>query len=245
MIQYLMIWIVFNNLSTTIDLTSGWGFSAWIESDTTSILFDTGSDGKILLDNMKKLKLDPADLELIVISHPHWDHTGGLEELAKNIKPSIPVFVPETAFPELSKEFPTLDLVSVSDKIELGDNLYSSGEMKVQYFDHILPEQALFIDTSEGLIVITGCAHPGIENIVSRAKELFPDRAIQLVTGGFHLGSSTKYQIEKCIETLQRFGVKKVAPSHCTGNLAIEMFKTSWQDNYLDLSLGKKFELKK
>lgn len=95
-------------------------------------------------------------------------------------------------------------------------------------------EQALVVATCEGLVVMTGCVHPGILSIVHRVISLFPDQAIALVMGGgFHLMSASEEEIGRIVQTFRRHGVKRVAPSHCSGDVARARFHAAYGDDYI------------
>jgi 7,8-dihydropterin-6-yl-methyl-4-(beta-D-ribofuranosyl)aminobenzene 5'-phosphate synthase len=96
-------------------------------------------------------------------------------------------------------------------------------------------EQSLVIETSEGLVVITGCAHPGIVGIVSAAAE---GGDIGLVIGGFHLKDDSATEIDEVIADLQALGVKRVAPTHCTGDEARERFRAVFGDGFVPVGVG-------
>ena len=99
-------------------------------------------------------------------------------------------------------------------------------------------DRALIID-DDFPKVITGCGHYGIENIVKISKKII-NKDIKYAIGGFHLLHKQKDEILQTIKTLKELGVKKVLPTHCTGNLAIEMYKESFADNYIEGGVGSK-----
>ena len=99
-------------------------------------------------------------------------------------------------------------------------------------------EQALVISTDRGLVVVTGCAHPGIVQMVTRAKELFGGR-VHLVMGGFHLGGKSSVELEAVLADFRRLGVEKVAPCHCTGDQAIAMFAAEYDGDFIQSGVGR------
>ena len=105
-----------------------------------------------------------------------------------------------------------------------------------------IKEQALIVDTPQGLIVMTGCAHPNVADMAERAKE-YLHKNIYLLMGGFHLGGRTDPEIRAIIKRLKALGVRKVAPSHCTGDNAIRLFRDAWQDDFIDGGLGAVIEV--
>jgi 7,8-dihydropterin-6-yl-methyl-4-(beta-D-ribofuranosyl)aminobenzene 5'-phosphate synthase len=94
------------------------------------------------------------------------------------------------------------------------------------------------VRTDEGLVVVTGCAHPGIVEIVRRAKALSGD-PFYLVLGGFHLGGKSRREMEGILSEFRRLGVRKVAPCHCTGEQAIRMFRQEYGEDYLQAGAGR------
>ena len=108
--------------------------------------------------------------------------------------------------------------------------------------DAPLSEQAMVLDLPKGLHIIVGCSHPGIVAIVERVREMFPDKTISLVAGGFHLRSTGEEEIWRIASDLERLGVQKIAPSHCTGALAEQIFRERWGQNFLDFKLGDRIE---
>jgi len=108
----------------------------------------------------------------------------------------------------------------------------------------VLPrEQSLVIKTEKGNIVITGCAHPGIVNIVRKAKAILP-KEIHLVFGGFHLQRTSEVELKQIINEFRTLDVKKVGPTHCTGERAIQMFKQAYGPHFVQMGVGRtlKFE---
>ena len=107
-----------------------------------------------------------------------------------------------------------------------------------------IKEQALLIETSQGIILITGCAHPGIVDIVKKAKDVLK-KDIYLVFGGFHLVETSANQVNRIIAEFEDLGVQKVGATHCTGDEAIELFKKAYGENFVALGVGKRITVDK
>jgi len=120
------------------------------------------------------------------------------------------------------------DFVDISSPTKISDFVFSTGELYGPP-----KEQSLVINSKKGLIVITGCAHPGIVNIVKKAKEMFPEKNIYLVLGGFHFPPA------KIISEFKNLKVEKVAPSHCSGDKIRELFKQKYKENLIENGVGK------
>jgi 7,8-dihydropterin-6-yl-methyl-4-(beta-D-ribofuranosyl)aminobenzene 5'-phosphate synthase len=122
--------------------------------------------------------------------------------------------------------------VDISGAIEISDSIFTTGEL------HGPPkEQSLIINSKRGLVVITGCAHPGVVNIVKEAKDLMK-KEVYLVVGGFHHPSMA------VVKKFRELGVKKVAPSHCTGDSVREAFKEEYKEDFIEYGVGKIIEIK-
>jgi 7,8-dihydropterin-6-yl-methyl-4-(beta-D-ribofuranosyl)aminobenzene 5'-phosphate synthase len=201
-------------------------------------LFDTGTKSDILFHNINKLNVNPKDVELIAISHIHGDHTGGLSAfLEKNNKVIVylPVSFPGEFVSRVEKA--GAKTITVDKPVEICKGVSLTGEMGVQ-----IKEQSLVLNTSKGLVVVTGCAHPGIVGIVKRAREVI-DKKIYLVCGGFHLLSKSEDEINKIISQFKDLGVMKVGATHCTGDKAIELFKKAYKENFVRMGVGKVIEI--
>ncbi len=214
--------IVYDNNVHDPALRTDWGFSCWIESGETTVLFDTGGDGATLLGNLTGLGLDPQTIDLVVLSHAHGDHTGGLAGLLETgIKPTV--YVPAAFSDPFKADMRArTGLVEITDPTEIAPGVYTTGQMG----DGIV-EQALIVRASAGWVVVTGCAHPGIAAMVRRAKEVTGGE-ISLVMGGFHLGSASRLQINDLVAEFRQMGVQQVAPCHCTGDQARQMFAQAY-----------------
>jgi len=229
----LTITVVYDNMVYEQGLGTGWGYAAVVERRGAVLLFDTGGDGATLMANLRQLGVDPRRIMAIVLSHAHGDHTGGLDSLLSlGIRPTVHVL---PSFPQDLKVHAGQWTVvhDVSPGEELADGVFTTGEVVGG-----VPEQALVIHTGQGLVVLTGCAHPGVVTLVSRAAEQ-QAAGVHLVMGGYHLGSTSDREVEGMIADLQQTGVQYVAPSHCTGDRAIELFARAFGERYLRSGVGR------
>ena len=196
--------ILYDN-SANPGLKSGWGFSCLVDSGQ-KILFDTGDNGEKLMYNFEKLNIDPKSVDKVVLSHNHWDHVDGLEGFQK-LNHKAEVIYPE-AFSQLT---------------EISTGVYSTGALGM-----LIKEQALIVKAVKGNIVITGCAHPGLEKIlkaVGQAGEIYG------VLGGFH-GFSNLDELE---------GVRLIGPCHCTQYK--QEIKERYPGEFIDIKAGSIIEV--
>lgn len=174
--------------------TSDHGFSCFIETNEEKILFDTGTDGKILLENMKLLEKDPTTLSKVLISHEHYDHNGGVPQL-------IPFLPKDTTIYRLepNNHHSPVTEKQIKEPIPITQNISSTGRLQGSPVD----EQSLLLNTKEGIVVLTGCSHPGVGHILQAAEK--QGKVIGLI-GGFH-GFSDLKQLES---------LDFIYPCHCT-----------------------------
>ena len=230
--------ILFDNFSDDPGFTTGWGFSALLETRDHTLLFDTGADGGILLENMRLLGKDPLDIDVVVISHAHADHTGGLQALLDlGIRPTFYLL---SAFPDQLKEglAPRGEVMEAVAGQEIIPGVFTTGMV-----GSTIPEQALILKTAEGLIVLTGCAHPGIVEMAERTRDLFPD-PLRAVLGGFHLMQAPEERILSVINDLQAMGIQEAGPTHCSGETAMNLFSEAFGEGYLTMGVGKVLTLR-
>jgi len=233
-LKKLTITVTYDNNRYKQGLETAWGFAASITGAEKTILFDTGGNGSLLLNNMQKLEIEPNSVDIVVLSHIHGDHTGGLGSfLEKN--PNVTIYLPES-FPKRFKDNAQArgaKIVDVNEPMKICEEVYSTGQL-----GKWIKEQSLIIRTDKGLIVITGCAHPGIVKIVNAAKDLIRDD-ILLIMGGFHLEWATRGKIERIISTFKQWHVRYVAPCHCSGDKTRSLFEKHFGKNYINVGAGK------
>ena len=231
--------IVYDNNPFDNRLRTAWGFSCLIRLPAKTILFDTGGDSPTLLHNMRQLQIDPGEVDIVVLSHIHGDHVGGLSGFLEE-NSAVTVYLPQS-FPQSFKD----EVKSLGAKVEevyeargLFSGVYTTGEL-----GNGTKEQSLIVTTGKGLVIITGCAHPGVANIIRVAKDVVPDDRVYLVTGGFHLAGASSAQIESVIQEFSQLSVENVAPCHCSGDETRRLFKESYGEGYLESGVGKRVPL--
>ena len=199
-----------NKIAKDIEgLRAGWGFSCFIQTQEKNILFDTGWDGDMLISNMKLLDINPKDIDLVVISHSHWDHCGGLAQLL-NLNPNLKTYIPQSFSKHQKEEIKKRsDTYEISKSGEICHGIYTTGEIEgslpVDKIETSIKEQSLIISTIKGLVVITGCAHSGINKILNSVNKL---GKIYGLLGGFH--NFGEYNLLK--------NISLIVPTHCTKN---------------------------
>ena len=225
--------IIYDNTIKTDGLTSDWGFSLMIIGLESEVLFDAGAKPEIFESNFRKMNLDASEVGFIVLSHEHGDHTQGISGFAK-MKKNIPVVIPESFSGEYKNGLVKsgFEPVLVSGPALICKNLYSSGE-----FAGPIPEQALVLNTSKGLVVFTGCSHPGIIKMLREIKSSF-NKNIYIVMGGFHLLDKSEKEINDIIKEMKDLGIVKCGASHCTGDKQIKMFRDSFGSDFIELGVG-------
>ena len=227
--------IVFDNYPFQDDLKTLWGFACYIEIPGKTVLFDTGSNGRVLLENMQKLKKDIKKIDALFLSHHHWDHIGGLDSVIE-LNPKIDIIAPSSLSKLLIKDLRSM-VNNVSVISENGsavfDDIYTTGMMGDE-----VQEQSLIIDSDKGLIVITGCAHSGIVEIAKRAQAMLVKK-IALLVGGFHLMREDEARINRVINELKKMDIDYLCPTHCSGDRAKELFRSLFEEKYIEGGLGR------
>lgn len=225
--------ILYDNVAYYPGVQPAWGFSALISFQGKIILFDAGGKPDVLLANMRKLRISQASISDVFISHNHWDHAGGLFSfLARNHR--VKVYLPSSFSKTYQKEVLACgaECVRIGSFSEITRNIYSTGPL-----GEAIKEQALVIETPKGLIIMTGCAHPGIVKIIRTVKNKLK-KPIYAIIGGFHLAEKSRVEIDRIIAEFQRLGVVYSAPCHCTGEKAIKRFQAAYGENFISVGAG-------
>jgi 7,8-dihydropterin-6-yl-methyl-4-(beta-D-ribofuranosyl)aminobenzene 5'-phosphate synthase len=197
-------------------LASSWGLSLYVEIDSGEerhrILMDTSGSSDVLFSNAKKLEVELSDVEAVFVSHWHLDHCGSLRHVLPLLRRQTPVYVPSRN-PSGIRTIREAEGTPVvcSDPVHLMDGVMSTGELMGGVSEHSL----VINIRDKGLVVLSGCAHPGIVNIVKRAQQVSGVPRVYAVIGGFHI--SRKREGAEVAEFLHELGVKVVSPCHCTG----------------------------
>jgi len=252
MIQRLRITVLADNYVAVPGVLGEHGLSLLIEADGRRILFDTGQ-GKGLLGNADALGIDLSKIEAVVISHGHFDHTGGLAELLRNCSPDAMYLHPAALQPKYAKSDnlphrfigipePSREALSAlhnrvvwtESATEVVPSVWCTGEIPrlpangpkesgffldrdCQEPDPLADDQALYIETTNGLVVIAGCAHAGVANTLDRVAQLTGQDEFFGLVGGLHLWRSTRQELEANGNSIGRRKFRIIAPCHCTG----------------------------
>jgi len=207
--------IIYDNTAFRKDLQADWGFSALVEVKKRKILFDTGANGRILLSNMEKLKVNPEEIEDVFISHPHWDHTGSLSSFLR-LNNKVKLWIPSY----FSGAKDAREVIEVKKPRKLYEGIYSTGEL-----DGI--EQSLCVETEEGIVIIAGCSHPRMEHILKVASQF---GKVYGIIGGLH---ATKPESLKDLDL--------ICPTHCTQYKS--EIKYLYPEKYIEGGAGKIIEV--
>lgn len=218
-----------------------WGFSCLIDD---GVLFDTGENSETLAFNMGKMGVQAEKITKLVISHDHYDHTGGLKAVLEQ-NPNIKVYLLSDFSDELKMRVSSLDseIVENDDFIAIEDEIYTTGKIEGEYGGGLIPEQSMVIKGKEGLTIVTGCSHPLITDVVEIVKKNFPKEKISLVLGGFHLLEKSAREVEYIAEKMKELSVEKVGPTHCTGEEAINLFREKFGDRFVSVGAGAEIEI--
>ena len=262
--------ILIENTAYKTGLKIEHGLSFWIEYGNSKMLFDTGQSDSIL-HNAKILDIDLAKASAILLSHGHYDHTGGLL-FVLNVAPRAKIYLhPKATEPKFSLKNTNAKYIGMSDSskkaIQDSNILWTATPAQIfpgmsvtgqvprmndyedvggaffidencQKPDKLLDEQALFIESSNGLVVVFGCGHAGVVNILDYISKLTGEKNIYAVIGGMHLLNASPTRIENTIKAFKKYKIQKIMPLHCTGKKAIDAMKNAFGEKCLSLGAG-------
>ena len=246
------------------------GLALLINYSDRRILFDTGQSN-LLLKNAKMLDIDLANADVIVISHGHYDHTGGLSDVldiaskakiclhpaateakfSREVSGTKSIGMPDSAKKAIQSRhviwtatpahlFPGMSVTGqvtrLNDFEDVGGAFFV--DENCQKVDGLLDDQTLFIESGKGLVVVLGCAHSGVVNILDYVSRLTAQNKIYAVIGGMHLFNASHVRIENTIEAFRKYEIQKLVPLHCTGRTAMEDFKNAFGNKCLFLGAG-------
>lgn len=242
------------------ELYTEYGLSIYIEVDGKKILFDTGQSGDFI-DNAKDLGIDLKGLDYVIISHGHYDHSGGFERLIKEINPSINLYLGNPFEEQFLSEnniqvkYINEDILNIRENLivftnfnrnqefeNTNQNMYLKEDEEYKK-DMFLEEVSLGIKTNKGLVVIVGCSHAGIVNILDTITERI-DTNIYGVIGGIHLIKENDEKINKIIEYLKEKDIELIGACHCTGKQGETMLSQRLKGSFIDNNTGDTLYIK-
>jgi 7,8-dihydropterin-6-yl-methyl-4-(beta-D-ribofuranosyl)aminobenzene 5'-phosphate synthase len=260
-------------------LLGEWGLSFLVESDEAKVLFDTGQSFSTV-HNAELLDVDLSQVDKIVLSHGHFDHTGGLLLVLGKMGKEIEVIAhpdiwqakyaaregEEPRYIGIPFSRPELENLGArfkltTEPVAISNSIMTSGEVPmVTDYEDIEPflvvknngnfepdifrdDQALFIKTPAGLVVILGCAHRGIINTLYHAQKLSGVKQIDTVVGGSHLVNASEERIWQTIAALKELGVKRLGVCHCTGMAASAIMSQEFGERFFFNNAGTVLKL--
>jgi 7,8-dihydropterin-6-yl-methyl-4-(beta-D-ribofuranosyl)aminobenzene 5'-phosphate synthase len=223
---------LYDNTAAVPGVREDWGFACLVEAHGKRVLFDTGTKPDVLRHNAEALRVDLGRLDALVFSHDHTDHVGALPALGP--RPGLPLFYAQGFNSAAIGAFRNTGarLVPVSTSTEVAPGIRTSAE-----FGTSIKEEALLVDSADGLVVIVGCAHPGIVPMLTAIKAA-SGRPIHLVLGGLHLVQTPADDVRQIISSMKGLGVGRVGATHCTGPDAIKLFTEAFGDRYIAGGVG-------
>lgn len=278
MVNQLRITVLVENTAGDLGILAEHGLALWIEADGRRLLVDTGQ-GMVLEHNAKALGVDLGTADSVVLSHGHYDHTGGIAEASGRFRNAdlyvhpaafAPKFVRRDDGTSQSVSAPTVNQEGIRSQVarmvltagptQVAQGIWVTGEVPRSsgfedtggpfYLDQactaddpLVDDQAMYIDSSEGIVVVLGCAHAGLVNTLNYVARLAGQKRIHAVLGGMHLLRASDERMEKTIDALDRYQVRLIAPGHCTGLKAVAAMMNRWPDRFVSLMVGRRIAI--
>ncbi len=232
-----------DNLVYKRGLQAEHGLSFYIQINDINFLFDTGQSS-LFYENAVNMGIDLAKVSHIVISHGHYDHTGGLGTiLAKNS--SAQLYIKRLA---LQPQFRGSDNIGIPADIVIPENRTVFAEEGITEITENLflfsfsstDEQYLIYRENQSLTLITGCSHQGVENIIESTEKAFNGKITHLF-GGFHTSRHTREQLSRLATFINRSNLVNIGTNHCTGTESFSFLKGSVAKNIFYFGTGCTF----
>ena len=225
--------IIYDNYQADARLQNDWGFACLVEYRGNRLLFDAGRNADIYKKNVRLLEIRPEEIPSLFISHEHGDHTAGIPWITET-NPSVNCYLPSAYAAQLkANDMLPPHSMGIAEPTHLYGPFYSTG-------DHFkaFREQGLVIKTGNGGVLITGCGHPGVVEMVKLAEE---ELGIEIgtVIGGLHLMQADESRLEEIAASLKKMGVRQICPTHCTGDGAIAFLKKAFGEGYIEGGTGQ------
>jgi len=228
--------VVFNHAAVDERFQTGFGWACLING---TVLFDTGSNPDILRHNLEQAGVAISRITDIILSHEHWDHIDGLPAV---LSPGCGrrVHIPGCFSQEFQERIRAMggEPVVADDVSEISSGIMCSRAFSFEYKGRAMGERMAVARCDQGLVVVTGCAHPGILEMVREARRMAPGIPIHAVIGGMHLREASPGQIGEVCAQFQMMGVSGVAPTHCSGELAADLFSKQYGRRVLKAEAG-------
>lgn len=231
-LKSLTVTYLYDNTSASAGVKPDWGFSCLIQGDGNSVLFDAGANPEILRANVAALRVDVSRFNAVVFSHDHADHTAGVAALGE--RRGLPAFFPASFGEATRAAFAGLGLrlMPVSKETAVLPGFATSDEIGGQ-----LREEALIAEIPDGLVVVVGCAHPGIIPMLKQIARS-RNRPIYMVIGGLHLYQTPVEEIKQIVSEFKSMGIAYAGPTHCTGNEGLKLFQEAYGAHFIAGGVG-------
>lgn len=228
--------VVFNHAAIDERFQTGFGWACLING---TVLFDTGSNPDILRHNLEQAGVAISRITDIILSHEHWDHIDGLRGVLSPER-ECRVHIPGCFSAEIRQTVAKLggQCVVSDDSTKISDGVTASRVFGFDYKGRPMCERMVILHAQTGLIILTGCAHPGILAMVEDVRRVYPGEKIHAVIGGMHLREASAGQIGEVCARFQMMGVDGVAPTHCSGELAADLFSKQYGRKVLKAEAG-------